>query len=124
MIAAYEPKDPALRSVYWREEIVEVVLWLRGGGFDDRLDARVLHDFLGVGIEHAAELLDRLAAQGYLRPAAGGRYSLTAMGEEEGQRLVGGPRSVPLGRQGGCGPECWCSTSPVEAARCGGTVAG
>lgn len=118
MITAWEPKDPALRSVYWREEILEVVLWLRGGGYDDLLDRDVLSEFLGVTALDATSHLRRLAAQGYLRRRPDLRFELTLMGEQEAERIVGGPRSVPLGIKGRCGPQCWCSISPVERARC------
>lgn len=118
MTTVGEPKDPALRSLYWREEVLEVVLWLRGGGYDDRLDAAVLRDFLGIEPVQASAHLQRLTAQGYLCALPDGRYALTAFGEEEGRRLVGGLRAVPLASQGTCGPACWCSTSPVESWRC------
>lgn len=113
-----EPKHPALREVYWREEILEVVLWLRGEGFDERIDAAVLCDFLGIDHHKAAALLDRLATHGYLQRLADGRYELSEDGEEEGRRLTGGERAVPAATPGPCGPECWCSASPTEAARC------
>lgn len=113
-----EPKHPALRGVYWREEVVEIVLWLRGERFDDRLDAATLCNFLDIDRPTAAELLDRLAAQGYLQRTADVRYELTDEGEEEGRRLTGCARAVPAPTTGPCGPACWCSTSPVEAARC------
>lgn len=119
MITAWEPKDPALRGVYWREEIIEVVLWLRGGGYDDGLDRDVLSSHLGIRPLAAAAHLKRLAHQGYLRRRPDRRFDLTRAGEQEAQRLVAGPRTVPLGRQGACGPECWCSISPIERARCG-----
>lgn len=113
-----EPKHPALREVYWREEVVEVVLWLRGEGFDERIDAPVLANFLGIDQHRAAALLGRLAAQGYLQRLADGRYELSQDGEDEGRRLTGGQRAVSAPTPGPCGPECWCSTSPTEASRC------
>lgn len=113
-----EPKHPALREVYWREEVVEVVLWLRGEGFDERIDAAVLSNFLGIDQPKAAALLDQLVAQGYLQRLADGRYELSQDGEEEGRRLTGGQRAVPAPSPGPCGPERWCSTSPTEASQC------
>lgn len=107
-----------LRSVYWREELLEVVLWLRGEGFDEHLDRTVVRRFLGLDDEQAAAHLERLADHGYLQRQPDGRYALSPVGEEEAQRLVGGPRSVPAPAPGSCGPDCWCPTSPVEASRC------
>lgn len=120
MAPVNEPKDPVLRSVYWREEIIEVVLWLRGEGFDERVDARMLERFLGLEREEAAGHLARLAHQGYMRQLDGGRYVLTEAGEEEAQQLVDRARSVPAPEPGACGSECWCHASPVEASRCEG----
>lgn len=113
-----EPKQPALRSVYWREEILELVLWLRGEGLADRLDEALLRRFLDMDGETAAAHLHRLSAQGYLEPVAGAGYRLSAQGELEAQRLLEGARSVPTSAAGGCGPECWCATSPIEASLC------
>lgn len=115
-----EPKHPALRSVYWREEIIELVLWLRGEGFDERLDSDMLCRFLELDGDRsaAAAHLDRLTAHGYLQRLADGRYGLTAAGEDEGDRVIATARTVPKPARGGCGPDCWCGTSPIEASRC------
>lgn len=115
-----EPRHPTLRSLYWREEIIEIVLWLRGEGFDERLDAGVLANFLDIDVEVGAGHLDRLVTQGYLERGADGRCILSPAGEQEGRRLTGGLRSVPAPVLGSCGPECWCTTSPIEAAWCAG----
>ncbi|MQA13502.1 MAG: hypothetical protein GEV09_04805 [Pseudonocardiaceae bacterium] len=118
MPVAQEPKHPTLRAVYWREEILGVVLWLRGEGLDESLEPDALRSFLGIDPEKAAAQLDRLAAQGYLQRRPDGRYVLSRYGEEEGQRLVEGDRAVPPPTSGACGPDCWCSSSPMEALRC------
>lgn len=117
-MTAAEPKHPALNSVYWREEILEVALWLRGEGFSELLDAGVLQRFLGIPASDAAGHLARLTSAGYLRRLADGRYGLTDAGEEEGARLTGGARAVPAPPGGPCGPGCWCDTSPFEASSC------
>lgn len=115
---AQEPKHPALRAVYWREEILGVVLWLRGEGWDDNLDPDVLHRFLDLDRTKAEGHLAHLAEQGYLHRRPDGRFDLTQPGEEEGRRITEGHRAVPPPTTGPCGPECWCSTSPMEASRC------
>lgn len=119
MAPAQEPKHPTLRAVYWREEILGVVLWLRGEGLDDRLDADVLRRFLGVDAAKAAEHLELLVDQGYLRRLPDERYALSQDGEEEGERITQLDRAVPPPTSGACGSDCWCSTSPMEASRCG-----
>ena len=124
MAMAQEPKHPTLRAVYWREEILGVVLWLRGEGWDDGLDTDVLQRFLGLGFEKSVEHLDQLADQGYLERRPDGRLRLSQVGEEEGRRIVEGDRAVPPPTSGPCGPECWCSTSPMEASRCAPSAPG
>lgn len=118
MTPTRQPKHPALREVYWREEILEVVLWLRGEGYDEHLTPGVLRRFLGLHRDEGTEHLERLTAQGYLRQADDGRFELTEQGEEEAQRLVEVARSVPAPSPGACGPECWCDSSPAEASKC------
>lgn len=115
---AEQPKALELRRVYWREEILEVVLWLRGEGFDERVDPPLLRRFLGMGPEQAGEQLGQLADQGYLVRLSDGRYGLTTRGEVEARRLVNGRRRIPPPAAGPCGPTCWCHTSPLESASC------
>ena len=43
-----EPKSEALRALYWRDEILQVMFWLRGEGFGDDADAPLIERFLGV----------------------------------------------------------------------------
>lgn len=112
-----QPKSPELRQVYWREEILELVLWLRGEGFDERIDTRLLRRFLGMGPEQASEHLRQLVEQGYFVRLGDGRHALTARGEAEARRLLTGRRTPPPAA-GPCGPACWCHTSPLESAFC------
>lgn len=104
------PRDlEELRYLYWRDEVVEVILWLRGEGLDERVDARILQRFLGVDAARADARLRTLTANGILLALPGGRYLLTQRGEEVGARLVAGRTAdVPEPRRGPCGPECWC----------------
>lgn len=124
MAAQAEPKHPTLNRVFWREEILEVLLWLRGEGFDDGLDSDLLHRFLGIPEDAAAEHLHRLALHGYLAVREDGRHRLTREGEEEAARLLRGPRAMPARGSGPCGPRCWCATSPFEASRCAAYTVG
>lgn len=118
MTPVFQPKHPALRAVYWREEIVEVVMWLRGEGFAAAVDTGVLERFLGLGRDEAGAQLERLTAQGYLERLGDGRFALSAAGEAEARRVVEAARVVGDPAPGRCGPECWCGTSPIEAAAC------
>src|SRR6266508_159514 len=49
MLNEFEPpKSDALRALYWRSEILQVMYWLRGEGFGDQVDPGLLERFLGV----------------------------------------------------------------------------
>lgn len=107
-----------LRELYWRDEIVQVVLWLRGEGGDERIDAPTLQRFLGLdpaaSLGHLRSLVDR----GVLQVLRDGRYALTPYGEQIGERIVAGRTAeVPQPREGPCGRECWCYLDgvPCEA---------
>src|SRR6266498_1031875 len=43
-----QPKSEALRALYWRDEILQVMFWLRGEGFGDDADAPLIERFRGV----------------------------------------------------------------------------
>lgn len=107
-----------LRDTYWQEEILEVSLWLRGEGFDERLDGATVSHFLGLDLDEATAHLERLVDRGHLVRLSGGRFRLSQRGEREGQRLVHGLRAAPPPRPGPCGPTCWCHTTSTDASRC------
>lgn len=119
-MATHEPNSAALQALFWREEILEVVLWLRGEGFDERIDASLLQRFLGLYVDRAARHLERMVADGLLHPLPNHRYRLTDRGETQAQRLIGSARTT-RSHSGPCGPVCWCDLSPIEAAACAST---
>ncbi|CAN5279846.1 hypothetical protein BH18ACT4_BH18ACT4_16000 [soil metagenome] len=61
-----EPKSDALRGLYWRSEILQVMYWLRGEGFGDLIDPPLLERFLGVDAAVAVPYLRRLVDEGLL----------------------------------------------------------
>lgn len=112
------PADPTLRLVFWREEILELVLWLRGEGMDEHLDSLTVSRFLGLTVNEAGDYVRHLAAEGLLKRVPDGRYQLDVAGEQEAQRLIRGSRSTPPPRPGPCGAVCWCGISDAEAIVC------
>lgn len=113
-----EPKTEALRALYWRDEILQVMFWLQGEGFGDQVDPKLLERFLGVDSDIGIQYLDRMVAEGYLNEGAG-RYELTERGQAEGGRIFS-EEFAELTRptHGECGPDCWCHASPDEAEAC------
>jgi hypothetical protein len=112
----HEPKSDALRALYWRDEILQLIFWLRGEGFDDRLDPRLLERFLGVDASAGRRHLDRLVDDGLLSCDEQGRYRLTEEGHRHSDRIFA--NQAVDGAQpdhGECGVGCWCQVSPEEA---------
>ncbi len=79
----HSPKSDALRAMYWRSEILQVMFWLRGEGFGDLVDAPMIEQFLGVDANVGVGYLDRLVEEGYL-VRDGDIYSLSETGRQEG----------------------------------------
>jgi hypothetical protein len=74
----HEPKSEALRALYWRDEILQLMFWIQGEGLGDRIDPGVLERFLGVDAQVGIGYLDRLVAEGLLDRSPAGLYHLTA----------------------------------------------
>ncbi len=115
----HEPKSDALRALYWRDEILQLMFWLQGEGFGDRVDAALVERFLGVPGAIGVQYLDRLVDERLLARDELGHYTLTPSGRELGARVFA-DEFAELTRpgHGECGPDCWCHASPDEAEAC------
>ena len=114
----HQPKSDALRALYWRSEILQVMYWLRGEGFGDQVDPVLLQRFLGVDAQVGVQYLDRLVQEGYLTEA-GGRYALSETGLREGGfEFATSFAELTRPTHGECSADCWCHNSPDEAAAC------
>jgi len=114
----HPPKSEALRALYWRSEILQVMYWLKGEGLGDVVDAPLLERFLGVEAEVGAGHLDRLATEGYLEPVAGG-YVMSERGLAEGKtEFALSFADLTRPAHGDCSADCWCQNSVEEAIAC------
>ena len=77
------PKSEALRALYWRSEILQLLYWLRGEGLGDLVDPPLLERFLGVDAATGLRYLDRLTDDGYL-DRDGDWFALSARGLQQG----------------------------------------
>jgi hypothetical protein len=115
----HEPKSDALRALYWRDEILQLMFWIRGEGFGDAIDPALLERFLGVQSEVGIRYLDHLVGEGLLEAAGHGRYRLTEQGHRHGARVFADEfADLTKPGHGECGAECWCHASPEEAEAC------
>jgi hypothetical protein len=114
--------DPGFRGIYWRDEILQLMFWLRGEGLLPDVTADDLRRFLDTDPGRLEERLEQLVQEGYLDPASGDgmRYRLNALGIEEGRRRFVDEFTPFLGREGHavCGdPNCECHTSGAACPR-------
>lgn len=118
MTEPYQPKSEALRALYWKEEILQVMFWIRGEGFGEEIDLATLERFLGLEAAEGITYVDRLVAEGYLSHERG-RYALTDVGEDFGKRIFADEfADLTKPSHGECGPDCWCHSSVEEAQTC------
>ena len=114
----HPPKSEALRALYWRSEILQVMYWLRGEGLGDVVDAPLLERFLGVEASHGISYLDRLVDEGYLNRNEDG-YVLSQVGLEEGKtEFALSFADLTRPAHGECSADCWCHNSVEEAIAC------
>ncbi len=114
----HPPKSEALRALYWRSEILQVMYWLKGEGLGDVVDAALLERFLGVEAEVGIGYLDRLVLDGYLDPAPGG-FVMSQSGLAEGKtEFALSFADLTRPAHGECSADCWCQNSVEEALAC------
>ena len=115
----HEPKSEALRALYWRDEILQLMFWIQGEGLGDRIDPGVLERFLGVDAQVGIGDLDRLVAEGLLDRSPAGLYQLTEAGHRHGARVFAEEfADLTKPAHGECGADCWCHASVEEAEAC------
>lgn len=107
-----------LEALRVRDEVLQAMYWMRSEGLADAPSAAELARFLAVPAATLAPYLERFAGDGYLERAGDG-YALTASGTEAGKRAFA-EEFADLTRpaHGECDADCWCHSSPEEAARC------
>lgn len=118
MAELQSPKSEALRALFWRSEILQVMFWLRGEGLGDVVTPRMMERFLGVGAEIGVTYLDRLVDEGYLERTESG-FTLSPQGAKEGAaEFASSFADLTRATHGECSADCWCHASPDEADAC------
>jgi len=119
MESLHEPKSDALRALFWRDEILQLMFWIQGEGFGDRIDPSLLERFLGVDAQVGIRYLDRLVDEELLVRGVEGLYRLTDEGHSHGARVFAHEfADLTQPGHGECGADCWCHASPDEAEAC------
>jgi hypothetical protein len=115
-------EDDAFSAIYWRDEILQLMYWLKGEGLLEEVTPDDLRRFLEAAPERLSALLVQLVQDGYLEAVEGdgSRYRLSALGIAEGRRRFVDEFAALLGRESHviCGdPECECHTSGETCTR-------
>ncbi len=108
--------NKALDALFWRDEILQVLFWMRGEGLGDAPSADQLATFLNADAAMLHAHLERMVEEGYLTRAAGNCYSLTERGRAEGGKIFM-DEFAGLTNQGHgeCNnPDCACKTRGPE----------
>ncbi len=97
----------AVRGIARRDEVLELMFWMRGQGFGEELSARDLAAFLVYPEAEIAGALERLAALAVVERRAESRYALTEAGLPEARRrFVDDFREMLAEGHGECGFSC------------------
>lgn len=101
-----------------REEVLQAMYWMSAEGLAERPAAAELAGFLAVPAQTLGPFLVRFAEEGYLE-REGERFRLTSKGTEVGKRSFADEfADLTRPTHGECDEDCWCHSSPEEAARC------
>ncbi len=76
----------AIGSVYWRDEILQVMYWMAGEGLGQELTCSDLRKFLSAGAVVLEDNLGEMVSTGLLERIDGDKYALTEQGKREGGR--------------------------------------
>jgi hypothetical protein len=112
--------DDPIESLYWRDEILQVMYWFRGEGLGEVVTTRDLVTFLGTTDELIQRHVERLVQEGHAERVGGdapARYRLSQQGVKEGGRRFAAEFSGLTGQaHGECAdPNCACRTMGRDA---------
>ncbi|PZS02126.1 MAG: hypothetical protein DLM70_10775 [Chloroflexi bacterium] len=117
------PIPSPLDDLYWQDEILQVMYWLLGEGFADKVTVSDLRRFLEADPGVLAQNLEHLHVIDLLE-RAGPAYVLTEVGKEEAKRRFVDEFRPFLGRNGHgeCSEDCWCNDPDHAGEACPSTV--
>ena len=101
------PDGEAVREIARRDEVLELLFWMRGQGFGEQLSTRDLAGFLVYPEPEIAATLQTLEALGAVERRPEERYALTESGLPEARRrFVDNFREMLAEGHGECGFSC------------------
>lgn len=101
------PERPAVQELARRDEVLELMFWMRGQGFGEALSPQSLAGFLVHPEADIAATLETLAALGSVERRLENLYALTEAGLPEARRrFVDDFREMLAEGHGECGFSC------------------
>ncbi len=119
-----ENAEDILEPIFWRDEILQIMYWLRGEGLGEVIAPRDLVAFLQLEEETVRAHLLEMQREGYVTCPANAsagdlrdRFTLTDFGINEGKRLFAAEfAGLTAQGHGECNnPDCACHTLGPEA---------
>jgi hypothetical protein len=112
----------ALDELFWRDEILQAMFWMRGEGLAESVSPAELARFLMADEAAVAAELSRLTDESYVElpdGTPGPAYRLTALGVREGgRRFQDEFAGLTQQAHGECGPGCWCQDPERQGEPC------
>ncbi len=111
--------DP-LGSIYWRDEILQVMYWMTGEGLGKEFATSDLQKFLQTEEAVLAENLEEMVSTGLLERTDKNKYALTTLGQQEGGRRFADEFEAMLkpGHFECDEPDCDCHNTESIGAAC------
>lgn len=107
-----------LEALKVRDEVLQAMYWMRSEGLAEHSTPAALARFLAVSATTLLPYLERFAREDYLELSDRG-YRLTERGEEAGKRSFADEfADLTKPTHGECDADCWCHSSPEDAAAC------
>lgn len=111
--------DDPLHTLFWRDEILQIMYWLRGESLSEAVMPQDLVVFLDADLEMIERNLEHLVMDGYAARLEGNprRYQLTDLGiQEGGRRFAEEFDDLTHQGHGECNnPDCFCKTEGPQA---------
>lgn len=101
-----------MRALFWRDEILQILYWMKGEGFGDSVPASAIQPLIQTNIDNLLYHLEKLCSEGYLSKSSAEiipstLFELTDFGKKEaGRRFSEAFQGMQKAGHGECGPDC------------------
>lgn len=102
----------AIRALFWRDEILQILYWMKGEGFGDSVAASAIQPLIQTNMDNLLYHLEKLCTDGYLKKnnakiTTSTLFELTDFGKKEaGRRFSEAFQGLQKAGHGECGPDC------------------